>query len=153
MSSPKQALCSLKVDSRWLSKVCISGIPEAEIFGPKRRFLAFGIQFRPPNLKAEYGRIFSKWIVCILMMLNWKTFTYRVRGLKLMHFRRTFLPWLNDITIKRKLFWESWDREIWYKTCNSTFSNLTSSKVPTSYINPPYFYMYLYIWFRLRHSA
>ena len=33
-----------------------SGIPEADIFGQKRRFSAFGIRFRPPNLKAENGR-------------------------------------------------------------------------------------------------
>ena len=45
-----------------------SGIPEAEIFGRKRKFSAFGLRFRPPNLKAEYGRksnfrFFSKWTV------------------------------------------------------------------------------------------
>ena len=45
-----------------------SGIPEAEIFGRKRKFSAIGLRFRPPNLKAEYGRksnfrIFSKWTV------------------------------------------------------------------------------------------
>ena len=34
----------------------LSGIPEAEIFGPKRRFSAFGLRFWPPKLKAEYGR-------------------------------------------------------------------------------------------------
>ena len=33
-----------------------SGIPEAEIFGQKRKFSAFGLRFRPPNSKAEYGR-------------------------------------------------------------------------------------------------
>ena len=33
-----------------------SGIPEAEIFGRKRKFSAFGLRFRPPKLKAEYGR-------------------------------------------------------------------------------------------------
>jgi hypothetical protein len=63
--------------SRKLKKVQTSGIPEAEIFGQKRRFSAFGLRFRPPNLKAEYGRksnfrIFSKWNVPF--MLNWKTF-------------------------------------------------------------------------------
>ena len=45
-----------------------SGIPEAEIFGRKRKFSLFGLRFWPPNLKAEYGRksnfrFFSKWIV------------------------------------------------------------------------------------------
>ena len=45
-----------------------SGIPEAEIFGRKRKFSAFGLRFRLPNLKAEYVRksnfrIFSKWTV------------------------------------------------------------------------------------------
>ena len=33
-----------------------SGIPEAEIFGRKRKFSLFGFRFRPPNIKAEYGR-------------------------------------------------------------------------------------------------
>ena len=33
-----------------------SGIPEAKIFGQKRNFTAFGLRFRPPNLKAEYDR-------------------------------------------------------------------------------------------------
>ena len=33
-----------------------SGTPETEIFGQKRKFSAFGLRFRPPNLKAEYGR-------------------------------------------------------------------------------------------------
>ena len=37
-----------------------SGIPEAEIFGRKRKFSAFGLWFRPPKLKAEYGRNFLK---------------------------------------------------------------------------------------------
>ena len=46
-----------------------SGVPEAEIFGRKRKFLPFGFRFRPPKLKAEYGRMsnfrffFSKWTV------------------------------------------------------------------------------------------
>ena len=34
----------------------ISGIPEAETFGRKGKFSAFGLRFRPPKLKAEYGR-------------------------------------------------------------------------------------------------
>ena len=43
-----------------------SGVPEAEIFGRKRKFSPFGFRFRPPKLKAEPGRksnfrIFSKW--------------------------------------------------------------------------------------------
>ena len=51
-----------------LCDVFSSGIPEAKIFGRKRKFSAFGLRFRPPNLKAEYGRksnfrIFSKWTV------------------------------------------------------------------------------------------
>ena len=33
-----------------------SGIPEAETFGRKGKFSAFGFRFRPPKLKAEYGR-------------------------------------------------------------------------------------------------
>ena len=33
-----------------------SGIPEAETFGRNRKFSAFGLQFRPPKVKAEYGR-------------------------------------------------------------------------------------------------
>ena len=33
-----------------------SGIPEAETFGRNRKFSAFGFRFRPPKLKAEYGR-------------------------------------------------------------------------------------------------
>ena len=33
-----------------------SGIPEAETFGRKGKFSAFGLRFRPPKLKAEYGR-------------------------------------------------------------------------------------------------
>ena len=42
-----------------LGKVLIkfySGIPEAETFGRNRKFSAFGFRFRPPKLKAEYGR-------------------------------------------------------------------------------------------------
>ena len=34
----------------------VSGIPEAKTFGRKGKFLAFGFRFRPPKLKAEYGR-------------------------------------------------------------------------------------------------
>ena len=33
-----------------------SGIPEAETFGQNRKFSAFGFRFRPPKVKAEYGR-------------------------------------------------------------------------------------------------
>ena len=33
-----------------------SGIPEAETFGRNRKFSAFGFRFRPPKVKAEYGR-------------------------------------------------------------------------------------------------
>ena len=38
----------------------ISGIPEAETFGRKGKFSAFGFRFWPPKLKAEYGRNFRK---------------------------------------------------------------------------------------------
>ena len=37
-----------------------SGIPEAETFGRNRKFSAFGFRFRPPKLKAEYGRNYRK---------------------------------------------------------------------------------------------
>ena len=37
-----------------------SGIPEAETFGQKRKFSAFGLWFRPPKFKAEYGRMSNK---------------------------------------------------------------------------------------------
>ena len=37
-------------------KVYSSGIPEAETFGRNRKFSAFGLRFRPPNIKSEYGR-------------------------------------------------------------------------------------------------
>ena len=43
-----------------------SGIPEAEIFGRKRKFSAFCLRFWLPNIKAEYGQksnFFSKWTV------------------------------------------------------------------------------------------
>ena len=33
-----------------------SSIPEFRPFGQKGKFSAFGLRFRPPNLKAEYGR-------------------------------------------------------------------------------------------------
>ena len=33
-----------------------SGMPEAETFGRKGKFLALGFRFWPPKLKAEYGR-------------------------------------------------------------------------------------------------
>ena len=33
-------------------------------------------------------------------------------------FQTNIFPWLNDILIKRKIFLESWDGEIWYKTLN-----------------------------------
>ena len=32
-----------------------SGIPEAETFGRKGKFSAFGFRFRQPKVKAEYG--------------------------------------------------------------------------------------------------
>ena len=34
----------------------LSGIPEAKTLGRKGKFSAFGFRFRPPKLKAEYGR-------------------------------------------------------------------------------------------------
>ena len=34
----------------------ISGIPEFRPFGQKGKFSAFGLRFRPPKLKTEYGR-------------------------------------------------------------------------------------------------
>ena len=34
----------------------MSGIPEFRPFGQKGKFSAFGLRFRPPKLKAEYGR-------------------------------------------------------------------------------------------------
>ena len=37
-------------------KALHSGIPEAETFGRNRKFSDFGFRFRPPKLKAEYGR-------------------------------------------------------------------------------------------------
>ena len=39
-----------------LLEVISSGIPEAETFGRNRKFSAFGFRFRPPKVKAEYGR-------------------------------------------------------------------------------------------------
>ena len=33
-----------------------SGIPEFRSFGQKGKFSAFGFRFRPPKVKAEYGR-------------------------------------------------------------------------------------------------
>ena len=36
--------------------ITCSGIPEAETFGRKGKFSAFGFQFWQPKLKAEYGR-------------------------------------------------------------------------------------------------
>ena len=56
-----RVLRSFPVKNAWRclqykSKVQTSGIPEAETFGQKRKFSAFGLQFRPPNLEAEYGR-------------------------------------------------------------------------------------------------
>ena len=33
-----------------------SGLPKAETFGRYRKFSAFGLRFRPPNIKSEYGR-------------------------------------------------------------------------------------------------
>ena len=36
--------------------IVANDIPEAETFGQKGKFLAFGFRFRPPKLKAEYGR-------------------------------------------------------------------------------------------------
>ena len=54
-----------------------SGIPEAEIFGRKRKFSAFGLRFRPPNLKAGYGRISN------FRVFSKKTFTYEVEHLNI----------------------------------------------------------------------
>ena len=34
----------------------ISGIPEFRSFGQKGKFSTFGFRFRPPKVKAEYGR-------------------------------------------------------------------------------------------------
>ena len=33
-----------------------SGIPEFRSFGQKGKFSTFGFRFRPPKVKAEYGR-------------------------------------------------------------------------------------------------
>ena len=33
-----------------------SGLPEFRSFGQKGKFSAFGLWFRPPKLKTEYGR-------------------------------------------------------------------------------------------------
>ena len=40
-------------------------------------------------------------------------------------FQTNIFSWLNDILTKRKLFLETWDREIWYKTFSFYFINLT----------------------------
>ena len=37
-----------------------SGIPEFRPFGQKGKFSAFGLRFRPPKLKTEYGRNYRK---------------------------------------------------------------------------------------------
>ena len=55
--------------------MAISGIPEAEIFGQKRKFSAFGLWFRSLNFKAEYVRksnfrIFSKWTVKLEIVVD-----------------------------------------------------------------------------------
>ena len=42
-----------KVFIRWVST---SGIPEFRSFGQKGKFSTFGFRFRPPKVKAEYGR-------------------------------------------------------------------------------------------------
>ena len=44
-----------------------SGIPEAEIFGRKRKFSAFGLRFRPPKFKSEYGRKINFRVFCLHM--------------------------------------------------------------------------------------
>ena len=40
----------------FIRSVSYSGIPEFRPFGQKGKFSAFGFRFRPPKLKAEYGR-------------------------------------------------------------------------------------------------
>ena len=44
--------------SQHCDSIISSGIPEAETFGRKGKFSAFGFRFwfRPPKLKAAYGR-------------------------------------------------------------------------------------------------
>ena len=46
----------LFTDYQLFYTINLSGILEAEIFGRKRRFSAFGLRFWPPKLKAEYGQ-------------------------------------------------------------------------------------------------
>ena len=58
----RQLVITWRTNKKWLKnkfmKPChTSGIPEAETFGQKRKFSAFGLRFRPPKFKAEYGRM------------------------------------------------------------------------------------------------
>ena len=43
------------------------GISEAEIFARKRKFSAFGLRFRPPKFKSEYGRKINYRVFCLHM--------------------------------------------------------------------------------------
>ena len=45
-----------KLDLTSLKIMGSSGIPDAETFGRKGKFSTLGFRFRPPKLKAEYGR-------------------------------------------------------------------------------------------------
>ena len=55
-----------------------SGIPEFRPFGQKGKFSAFGLRFRPPKLKAEYGRNSRKALDFLLFVhenianVNWQ---------------------------------------------------------------------------------
>ena len=51
-----QILVGLEFEQSIPTVVHTSGIPEAETFGRKGKFSAFGFWFRPLKLKAEYGR-------------------------------------------------------------------------------------------------
>ena len=56
-----------------------SGIPEEEIFGQKRRFSVFGLRFRLPNFKTEYGRKSNyTWLALFLKTNGVKSFFFHV---------------------------------------------------------------------------
>ncbi len=52
----KMRIIDLNFQIKKLITLTCSGLPKAETFGRNRKFSAFGLRFRPPNIKSEYGR-------------------------------------------------------------------------------------------------
>jgi hypothetical protein len=101
-----------------ISVIFSSLFPTINFFDPVvgQIFLEFGLNLRQGLLDLRH-MIFHPFLT------NLKNYLYKmydVQGprIQIDAFQMDIFSWLNDIPIKRKLFLEFWDREIWYKTFN-----------------------------------